>query len=449
MDFKHSNKWNKGTSEPDEGYAIMNTFPSVSEQLRQKMETLLKKQLEAKPKQAKSEMEKEHCIGEHRLAVWIGAAASRVKQIQLVSHALKYSHPDAKGSSLYSAGNPAAGDSCIGTHTVQDVARPDIVCSSAAFLTVATFLCLEVDGTPLWQRAKDKDPCLFAALPGSDAEKQTWVEAFATIIEPKSRPTSHTLAKQIYWPLPDGSYHLLEPLFPTSLVQRVWEVLKEDRFAKSSQFAPEASKDNNTSPHCFRKWPDLTILKFGSGHKQNISQFNLERHGEVWLLPSHPPDWQQRRVTLPLRVKDVFQQLERQPAMKEQLHALGNYLAKVQDHNNVRIRRGRARRMEDIIWEVLQYAAALREQPSGWSSHPDCHLPKRQCIWLDPGRARDDADLAARRSSSDWIGDVAADFGIWINAWLKKERLPVGEDEYRAWRSEFKDNLRAMEGMAS
>ena len=53
------------------------------------------------------------------------------------------------------------------------------------------------------------------------------------------------------------------------------------------------------------------------------------------------------------------------------------------------------------------------------------------------------------RTHSGWITDVAADFGIWINAWLKKERLPVGEDEYRAWRSEFEDNLRAMEGMAS
>lgn len=448
MYFRHSSKWNQGTSEPDEGYAIMNTFPSVSEQLRQNMETLLQKQLEAKPKQAKSEAEKEKRIDEHRLAVWIEAAASRVKQIQRVSHAIKYSHPDAKGSSLYSAGNPAAGDSCIGTHTVQDVARSDIVCSSA-FLTVAKFLCLEVDGTPLWQRAIDKDPCLLAALPGSDAEKQTWVEAFAAIIEPKSGPTSHTLAKQIYWPLPDGSYHLLEPLFPTSLVQQMWEVLREDRFGESSQGAREACRNNKPYPHGYRDWPRLTIQKYGSTKPQNISQLNSERHGEVWLLPSHPPDWQQRRIALPLRVKSVFKMFDRLNALKAQLEAFQNYLTKVQDCNNVRIRQGRARRMKDIIGEVLQYAAALREQPSGWSSNPDCRLPKRQCIWLDPGRARDDADLAARRSSSDWIGDVAADFGIWINAWLKKKHFPVGEAEFRAWRDDFEDNLRAMEGMAS
>jgi len=426
----------------------MNTFPSVSEQLRQNMETFLQERLEAKLKQAKSEAEKEKRIEEYRPAVWIAAAASRVKQIQLVSHALKYSHPDAKGTNLYSAGNPEAGDSCIGTHTVQDVAKPDVV-GNAAVLDVFAFLDLKVDGTPLWQRAIDKDPCLLAALPGSDTEKQTWVEAFAAIIEPKCGPTSHTLAKQIYWPLPDGSYHLLEHLFPTSLVQRVWEVLREDRFGESSQAAREACREKKPHPHGYRDWPGLTIQKNGSTKPQNISQLNSERHGEVWLLPSLPPAWQQRRVALPLRVKSVFKLFDRLDALKTQLEAFQNYLTKVQDRNNVRIRQGRARRMEDIIGEVLQYAAALREQPSGWSSHPDCRLPRRQCCWLDPGRAHDDADFAAMRTHSGWITDVAADFGIWINAWLKKERLPVGEDEYRAWRSEFKDNLRAMEGMAS
>lgn len=426
----------------------MNTFPSVSEQLRQQMETFLQERLEAKLKQAKSEAEKGKRIEEYRPAVWIAAAASRVKQIQLVSHALKYSHPDAKGTNLYSAGNSEAGDSCIGTHTVQDVAKPDVV-GNAAVLDVFAFLDLKVDGTPLWQRAIDKDPCLFAALPGSDAEKQTWVEAFAAIIEPKSGPTSHTLAKQIYWPLPDGSYHLLEPLFPTSLVQRMWEVLREDRFSESNQGAREACRNNKPYPHGYRDWPRLTIQKYGSTKPQNISQLNSQRHGEVWLLPSLPPNWEQRQINLPLHVKNVFERLERLDVMGKQLKDFKRYLAKVQDRNNMRIRQGRARRMEDIIGEVLQYAATLREQPSGWSSNPDCRLPRRQCFWLDPGRAHDDADFAAMRASSHWIGDVAADFGIWINAWLKKERLPVGEDEFRTWRNEFEDNLRAMEGMAS
>lgn len=426
----------------------MNTSSSVSEQLRKAIEAFFQERLEAKLKKAKSETEKRKYIEEFRPAVWIAAAASRVKQIQMVSHALKNSHPDAKGTSLYSAGNPEAGESCIGTHTIQDVARPDAV-GNAAVLDVFKFLSLEVDGTPLWQRAKDKDPCLFAALPGSEAEKQTWIEAFAAITEPKSGPTSHTLAKQIYWPLPDGSYHLLEPLFPTSLVQRVWEVLREDRFGESSQAARGACREKRPHPHGYRDWPGLTIQKYGSTKPQNISQLNSERHGEVWLLPSHPPDWQQRRIALPLRVKSVFKMFDRLNALKAQLEAFQDYLTKVQDCNNVRIRQGRARRMKDIIGEVLQYAAALREQPSGWSSNPDCRLPKRQCIWLDPGRARDDADLAAGRSSSDWIGDVAADFGIWINAWLKKKHFPVGEAEFRAWRDDFEDNLRAMEGMAS
>ena len=49
---------------------------------------------------------------------WIADAARRVSQIQQVTHALKYLHPDARGTSLYSTGTPHAASAEVGTHVL-------------------------------------------------------------------------------------------------------------------------------------------------------------------------------------------------------------------------------------------------------------------------------------------------------------------------------------------
>ena len=413
------------------------TNPTEITRLRQAMEDFIAARLQAKLDKEKDEDKRRRLIEAHRPPAWIADAGRRVKQIQLVSHALKYTHPDARGTSLYSEGNPEAGDGLIGTHSLRGHLAPDVV-GNAAALDVFKFLSLEVDGKPIWQRAVENDPNLLAALLGDDEEKGAWIAAFATLPQPKGGPASHKLAKQLYWPLENGAYHLMQPLFPSSLVQRVWERLRDDRFSEAAQQARQARRDGKPHPHGYRDWPELVVLKFGGTKPQNISQLNTERHGEVWLLPSHPPAWTSRGITPPRHVESVFERFGRMRPVREHLADLGRFLVGVRDWNNRDIRQGRARRVEAIVDELIQYAAAIRRLPPGWSAEPDCRLPASQRYWLDP--ERDDPDFQQARRATDWPRQVAESFGAWLNAHLRPS-LPVGDAELRAWRREFEERL--------
>ncbi len=57
---------------------------------------------------------------------WIADAVQRVDQIQQVTHAVKYTHPDARATNLNKHGNPMAGDLLIGTHSLGHGATLDV-----------------------------------------------------------------------------------------------------------------------------------------------------------------------------------------------------------------------------------------------------------------------------------------------------------------------------------
>ena len=214
---------------------------------------------------------------------WIADAARRVGQIQQVTHAIKYTHPDASGSSLYSTGNQHATDSEVGTHTLGATLAADVV-GNAAALDVYKFLNLRVGEHSILALAVVNHPTLSAALSDNAEEAQAWMNAFATLAQAKGETASHKLARQVYWPLGDGNYHLLAPLFPTSLVHGVWKAVREDRFSDEAKAAREARKAGIAHPHGFRESPELAIQSFGGTKPQNISQLNSERYGENYRL---------------------------------------------------------------------------------------------------------------------------------------------------------------------
>ena len=143
-------------------------------------------------------------ILDHQPAVWIADAVRRVGQIQQVTHAIKFTHPSADGSSLSSPGNPDADALLVGSHSLGAQALPDVV-GNAAALDVYKFLRLAVDGRSLLERAIGRDPAFAEALSDDTAKAAEWMEAFARLPEPKGRIASHKLAKQLYWPVGDGA----------------------------------------------------------------------------------------------------------------------------------------------------------------------------------------------------------------------------------------------------
>ncbi|MES9904033.1 MAG: type I-F CRISPR-associated protein Csy1 [Sedimenticola sp.] len=417
------------TGQPNDSaniHAVINQF--LQERLQPKLDKL--KEGEDEKRQA--------LIDAYQPVIWIADAARRVSQIQQVTHAIKYTHPDAKGTSLNSQGNPVAGELLVGTHTLNGSPPTDVV-GNAAALDVYKFLRLAVNGKTLLQLASDSDPALASTLSADAEVAQGWMVAFAGITEPKGEPSSHKLAKQLYWPLDNGRYHLLAPLFPTALVQGINSGIREDRFSEAAKAAREARKNKKPHSHGFREYPNFAIQKFGGTKPQNISQLNSERHGENMLIAALPPSWKNNRTGPPLKVETVFDRwLNRNRRIYRLTSTLRKFLLKVQPVNNIDIHEKRAELVASIVDEVIQIAAQLRDLSPGWSQHKECRLNIDECYWLDPFRGLDDPEFSATRSKTNWQDVIYDRFANWLNARLNTDKTPMSNAEHAAWRSALK-----------
>ncbi len=387
---------------------------------------------------------------------WISKCAREAWQIKEVTHVLKYTHPDAKcdvrvfAQYLRSPGNPKAIDRLVGTHSI-DI-KPNLdAAGNAAALPVYGLLRQRVGTESILDLAGRNDEALKEAFDYFGNDSEFWIKAFASCAHLQERKASHKLAKQVYWPLGDGEYHLLAPLFPTSLAHSLWQTVREDRFSEEAKAARVAKKANVAYSHGFREYPDLAIQSFGGTKPQNISQLNSERYGKNYLLRSLPPNWQSPAIRPPFTVNSVFDRIfNRRKRVRELLDILRAFLESVVKENNFRIRSKRAELTSYLCDEALLYAAELREAAEtgqlakGWTQDPTCNLNRAEQCWLDPLRCEIDPDFAREYQRDEWPDEICHRFGNWLNARLTTERLPMGAIEAEHWRSELEKEMRLL-----
>lgn len=380
-------------------------------------------------------------------ATWLDDAARRASQIQAVTHSLKPIHPDAKGTNLYCPPAALAAVPVVGSHCLGDDFAGDVV-GNAAALDVYKFLKLEHEGQSLLALAAAGDVDLAHALSADPAQAQAWMAAFASLTAPRGQLASHTLAKQLYWPVgtdahADASYHLLAPLYASSLAHKVFEALQDDRFSDEAKAARAARKDGLYSERPVREYPNLAVQQLGGTKPQNISQLNSERRGNNSLLASLPPVWRSIELKPLLGSESLFPRYGRRPGVKAALRDLLAFL-KADPARNLATRQRRAALVDTLIDEFLQLRAELRSLPPGWSQQPDCALSDLHARWLDPaGCAQADAEFS-RNPPTDVAERISAAFATWLNAQMRPP-LPVGDPEFVAWRKEMLAQIEAEE----
>lgn len=416
-----------------------------SAQIRSTIRTFLAERLQPKLDKLKPDEEdtRQALIEAHQPATWMADAARRVGQIQQVTHAIKFTHPSASGSSLSHGGNPAADRLEVGSHSLGAETAADVV-GNAAALDVYKFLRLQVDGRSLLERAIARDPALLAALTDDETVAAAWTEAFAALPQPKGQPASHKLAKQLYWPLADGGYHLLSPLLASPVSHALYTRISRDRFSDEAKAAREARRNGKLHLEGYRDYPDLAIQTFGGSKPQNISQLNSERRGENMLLASLPPLWESPALRPPLKADSVF--LRYYPYRREVRRLAGvlkEYLRSVAHRrSNMHMRYTRATLVAELVDEVLNMAAELRRglEP-GWTAQPDCRLRLAEQRWLDPERCTLDDAFAARIRGDDWKDEICKGFANWLNSALQTDKTAFGEVEAREWAGILKQEL--------
>jgi CRISPR-associated protein Csy1 len=121
--------------------------------------------------------------------------------------------------------------------------------------------------------------------------------------------------------------------------------------------------------------------------------------------------------------------------------ALRSFLEKVQDYNNIKVRRTRAEMVSRVIDRLVQYAARVQELEPGWSLDPDCQLSEAEQLWLDPGRADSDPDIYQKYIRGEWRTAVSERFARWLNRRIEGKRTPMGDPEFVEWRQEVEEWL--------
>ena len=175
---------------------------------------------------------------------WLTDAAKRAGQIKLVTHGAKFSHGDSKASSFCL--ETSANESYLNTASLANVATDAI--GNAAALDVAKLLQTDVNGDSLLASLKRGDYQALSTFAEDKAQLEQWVAGFSQAWT-TGQPASHKLAKQIYFPVDDG-YHLLCPLFSSSLAQAMYEKLTAVRFSEESK-AMRTKQVNGTHSQIF------------------------------------------------------------------------------------------------------------------------------------------------------------------------------------------------------
>lgn len=410
---------------------------------RTTIERFLGERLDAKlEKLAPDDPKREALIAQYRYQVWIDDAARRVTQIQLVTHALKPTHPEARGTNLYKPPDALPAHAQVGSHSLGAAFADDVV-GNAAALDVYKFLKLDVDGQSLLHWMLAEDAALAEALSSDPEQSKDWMAAFAGITLPRDASfASHTRAKQIYWlvrddPADNDHYHLLAPLYSSSLAHAVYLTLDADRFGEAAKQARKARRENQEHPTGYRDYPDLAVQKLGGTKPQNISQLNSERRGDNYLLSSLPPHWRSRAIKQPWLIESVFShRYGRREDVRVELTALRTFL-RTNPAKNQDTRMRRERHIEALIDALVVFALELQSGlPADWSADARCQLVQVERLWLDPGRAESDDDFRADWLRMEWPDAIGERFGNWLNDALGKE-LPMGDVERREWRDEL------------
>lgn len=383
-------------------------------------------------------------------ATWLADAARRVSQIQAVTHVLKATHPDARGTSLFVDPSSLFQHREIGSHLLDSEMAIDIV-GNAAALDVYRFLKIEVEGRRLLDWLQEDDADLLAALHENADVASGWASAFKGLIRPSDTISSHEMAKQVYWsvsndPADDSGFHLLQPLFPSSLVHAVHLDITDVRYGERNKEARRAWREKTQHPDTYRDYRALIARKLGGTKPQNISQLNSDRGGVNYLLASLPPSWGNGSRNPLLSVSSVFDKFRQFDGVNRQVTALCKLLESKAEPS-FEIRQQKDRIQQALGRSLAAFSQGIHNQyPAGWTTEATCELPLCEQLWLDPERAaltprqgHEEQDLAFSTAFArqTWPDEIAKRFGIWLNDILKKRGLPVSTTEHAHWTREI------------
>ncbi|OOF24667.1 type I-F CRISPR-associated protein Csy1 [Salinivibrio sp. IB574] len=376
---------------------------------------------------------------------WVTDAATRAKQISLATHCPKFVHSDARASSMLVTEIDKSESHYLTSYSLTEKAIDAV--GNAAALDVARFLKITVEGESLISQLQAGHINALKPLTDDANLLETWRAGFSLALGDQVL-SAHNLIKQTYFPVNEGEYHLLCPLYSSNLAHTLYNKVRATRYGEKVKAIREAKNKQHYHPERLEAFPRTVKQTFGGSKPQNVSQLNSERHGEGFLLNAAPPSYQQQPED-PSKQTSIF---NRRLAYQTShlIHDFRSFLASLTERD--RNFATRYRRDHDFILPltdlVFDYAARVQQQvPAGWSQGTDVQayrLKREHALWLDVYNPDD--QFQRERGAQGWLDTVASDFAAWLLRQLEdKQHYLLGDTEFNYIRKVFLTQLKAFE----
>lgn len=375
---------------------------------------------------------------------WLTDAAKRAKQVSLATHAAKFTHSDAKASSILVTVTELQNSGYVTTASLESKAIDAV--GNAAALDVAKLLKITVKGESLIDQLQNKHVDALKAFTDDAALLVEWQSGFEKALGDEKR-SGHTLTKQLYYPVNlDGAdkYHLLCPLFSSSLAHELHKQVTKTRFGESKDIR-EARRKGNFHQALDESFPATAVQNFGGSKPQNISQLNSERYGQSFLLNCAPPTYEAQSKP-PLTSASIFNREFGFKTSKLIREFKAFLIGLTEQDRNFKTRYKRDYGfVQPLLDSLFNYAVQIQSltEHAGWASD-ECQMKREHALWLDVNNPS--AAFQTEREKSDWLEIVANDFSLWLLRKLEnKQHYLLGDVEQQYFKKLCLHELKTFE----
>lgn len=377
----------------------------------------------------------EKISSQHDPCLWIDEAARKAGGRKYATHIAKLTHSNipTSASSFYDKDCNIAPKYL----TTSSIAKKDIdITGNAGVSHYASLLDIENNGKSLKDYVLADDTRPFDYISNNMEISKKWIMGFKQVFSPNA-PCTHSLAKQIFFPICTKSshYNLLVPLISSSLahfVHRLKEGIREieitDKYTHST----------------VTRLPNSAVIKVTASRDahRNVSKLHVDRNGALNLFSTQPPTWRSQ-IQPPIYKKSLFSDI-RNSTITTEIEYLRDFLVRFKKLD-ISIKEPKRKKhldrwVNNIIDEVLFYAGTIQNLPSGWTKNESIKLKKSHQYLLDPYRLDD--DFQSERQTKDWQANCCIDFAQWLNYRLRGKEFTPQAEHTRLWKTMLEQPLR-------
>ena len=372
--------------------------------------------------------------------IWICRALIIGEEVYPATHIAKLTHSSSGASSIWDetiTGNGQYLSTASLTRKIIDGSYPN-----AALSKGVKFLMLTHKDGILANELSDGNKDTLKEFSDNEDELSEWIKGFQRILNPQ--PNSHSLAKQVFFPVYDD-YHLLTIFKSSSLLQAIYDSHFEKTVKKNLDVFKNRRDKGKYRRGEYKQPVNVARISTTLSQPQNVSVLNGKRGGNIRLFSAQPPVWQSQ-LKPPIQKSSFFYAGFSHQSIKENVVYLKDFLLRF-ERIDLSIKDPKKKKWIDgwvnnILDEVLLYATSIQNLSPSWSNTENIKLKREHQYFLDP--YRDDEAFQKARRSTDWQTVICSDFANWLNGRLKgKDKKFTPQREHaRMWKYMMKKEIR-------